>query len=427
MTAGFPILSAGPTPQIAVADWTLALQHGDRLLGRWSWNEFEALPQTTVKADIHCVTTWSKLDTRWQGVTFDDLLNAVGLAEPPEPYVMVHCDGGYTTNVPAADLVGGKGMIATRLTACLSLRRMEVPLACSCRTFISGKAENGCGGSGSCPWTSVVSGSRAAITITAIPGKNSDMTATDAAASRRRLEWQLAEVRDVLTETYRVKSLLLHLAQPLGHLPGQHVDVRLTADDGYQAQRSYSISSAPENKRLSLTVERVADGEVSPYLVDELRIGDKLQLRGPIGGHFVWTSDANHPLCLIAGGAGVTPLMAMLRHRDKALRRVPALLIYSARCLEDVIYREELDAMAARDGSLSIVYALTREQPEGWHGHRGRIDKALLAATCFPASQHPAIYVCGPSSFVESVSGSLLELGFDARRIKTERFGPSGG
>jgi ferredoxin-NADP reductase len=253
------------------------------------------------------------------------------------------------------------------------------------------------------------------------------MTATDTAASTRRLEWQLAEVRDVLVETYRVKSLLLEPAQPLGHLPGQRVDVRLTADDGYRAQRSYSISSAPEDKLLSLTVERVADGEVSPYLVDELRVGDKLQLRGPIGGHFVWTSAMNHPLCLIAGGAGVTPLMAMLRHRDKARRRVPALLIYSARSLADVIYRDELDAMARRDGSLSVVYALTREQPEGWQGHRGRIDKTLLAMICFPASQRPAMYVCGPSSFVEGVSGSLVELGFDAFRIKTERFGPTGG
>jgi ferredoxin-NADP reductase len=263
----------------------------------------------------------------------------------------------------------------------------------------------------------------------AIPGKSSGMTATKAIASTNRLEWQLAEVCDVLTETYRVKSLLLELARPLGYLPGQHVDVRLVAEDGYQAQRSYSISSAPEDKRLSLTVERVADGEVSPYLVDELRVGDRLQLRGPIGGHFVWTSDANHPLCLIAGGAGITPLMAMLRHRDKAPRRVPALLIYSSRSLADVIYRDELDAMARRDDSLRIVYTLTREQPEDWQGrgHRGRIDKRLLAANCFPASQHPATYVCGPSDFVESVSAFLVELEFDASRIKTERFGPTRG
>lgn len=259
-----------------------------------------------------------------------------------------------------------------------------------------------------------------------IPGKSSDMTATDALPSTRRLEWQLAEVRDVLVETYRVKTLLLEPARPLGHQPGQHIDVRLTADDGYQAQRSYSISSAPEDKLLSLTVERVADGEVSPYLVDVLRVGDRLQLRGPIGGHFVWTSDTHQPLCLIAGGAGVTPLMAMLRHRDKGRRLAPALLIYSARSLADVIYRDELDAMARRDENLSVVYALTREQPKDWPGHRGRIDKTLLAMTCSPVSRMPAIYVCGPTSFVESVSGFLVELGFDALCIKTERFGPSG-
>jgi ferredoxin-NADP reductase len=252
------------------------------------------------------------------------------------------------------------------------------------------------------------------------------MTAIDQAAAIKRLEWQLAEVRDIRVETYRVKSLLLALAQPLGHRAGQHVDVRLTADDGYQAQRSYSISSAPEDELLSLTVERVIDGEVSPYLVDELRIGDRLQLRGPIGGHFVWASDSSDPLCLIAGGAGVTPLMAMLRHRDRAPRRLPAVLIYSARSLNDVIYRNELDAMAQRDRNLNVIYALTREQPEGWQGHRGRIDKKLLAGTCLSPSQRPAIYVCGPSGFVENVSGALVDLGFDAFRIKTERFGPSG-
>ena len=252
------------------------------------------------------------------------------------------------------------------------------------------------------------------------------MTATDQTVATKRLEWQLAEVRDIRVETYRVKTLLLEPAAPLGHRAGQHVDVRLTADDGYQAQRSYSISSAPEDELLSLTVERVIGGEVSPYLIDELRIGDKLQLRGPIGGHFVWMSEAREPLCLIAGGAGVTPLMAMLRHRDKAPRRSRAALIYSARALNDVIYRDELDAISRHDRSLNVVYALTREQSEGWQGHRGRIDKQLLAATCFSPAQLPAIYVCGPSGFVESISRSLVELGFDALSIKTERFGPSG-
>ena len=259
-----------------------------------------------------------------------------------------------------------------------------------------------------------------------IPGKSRDMTVTDAVVSTRRIEWQLAEVRDLVIETPRVKSLLLRPADWPGHMAGQHVDVRLTAGDGYQAQRSYSIASAPEDELLALTVERVKDGEVSPYLLDELRAGDQLELRGPIGGYFVWTSASGAPLCLIAGGAGVTPLMAMLRHRDRSSSRAPAVLMYSTRNLEDVIYRDEIDAMARRDNSLRVVHALTREQPKDWRGHRGRVDKSMLAANCFPPSQNPAIYVCGPTAFVETVSGLLVELEFDPLNIKTERFGPSG-
>jgi ferredoxin-NADP reductase len=259
------------------------------------------------------------------------------------------------------------------------------------------------------------------------PGKNSGMRATEPSLSLSRLEWQLAEVRDIVVETPRVKSLLLSAASWPGHLPGQHVDVRLTSDDGYQAQRSYSIASAPEDDLLCLTVERIDEGEVSPYLVDELRVGDRLQLRGPIGGYFVWTAAVARPLCLIAGGTGITPLMAMLRHRHRLPDRSQALLIYSTRSLEDAVYQGELDRMAQSDTTLRVVYALTRAQPEGWQGHRGRIDKTLLAKTCIPAAQHPAIYVCGPTGFVETVASSLVELGFDPLSIKTERFGPSGG
>jgi ferredoxin-NADP reductase len=260
----------------------------------------------------------------------------------------------------------------------------------------------------------------------AIPGRNKDMTATDTSVSSRRIEWQFAEVRDVVIETPRVKSLLLQPIGWLGHLPGQHVDIRLTAADGYQAQRSYSIASPPEDELLALTVERVKDGEVSPYLLDELRVGDQLELRGPIGGYFVWTDATGRPLCLIAGGAGVTPLMAMLRHRDKLSKGAPAVLMYSSRSFQDIIYRYELDAMAGRDNSVRVVHALTREQPKDWIGHRGRIDENLLAVNCFPPAQNPAIFVCGPTAFVESISDLLVGLGFDALSIKTERFGPSG-
>jgi ferredoxin-NADP reductase len=251
--------------------------------------------------------------------------------------------------------------------------------------------------------------------------------AIESSVSSRRLEWQLMVVRDIIVETPRVKSIRLKAAGWAGHLPGQHVDIRLTAEDGYQAERSYSIASPPGDELLALTVERVEDGEVSPYLLDTLRTGDRLELRGPIGGYFVWTGAENNPLCLIAGGSGVTPLMSMLRHRDKAKNRSPALLIYSSRRLQDVIYRDEIDAMARHDPALRIVHALTREAPRDWTGHRGRVDKSLLAANCFAPAQQPAIYVCSPTSFVESIAVLLVELGFEPLSIKTERFGPSGG
>jgi ferredoxin-NADP reductase len=254
------------------------------------------------------------------------------------------------------------------------------------------------------------------------------MTVIEAAiVPARRLEWQLGEVREIVVETPRVKSLLLHVATWQGHLPGQHVDIRLTGEDGYQAQRSYSIASPPEDELLTLTVERLDTGEVSQYLVGDLRTGDQFELRGPIGGYFVWTVASRGPLCLIAGGSGIVPLMAMLRHRARRKVRTPALLLYSSRSLEDVIYREELDAMARRDPDLRVVNTLTRKQPEGWMGHRGRIDKVLLAEACFPSEQNPKIFVCGSTPFVEDVSRLLVELGHDPLTVKTERFGPSGG
>jgi ferredoxin-NADP reductase len=233
-------------------------------------------------------------------------------------------------------------------------------------------------------------------------------------------------VREILIETPRVKSIVLHAPDWQGHLPGQHVDIRLTAEDGYQAQRSYSIGSPPDKKLLALTVELVDNGEVSPYLVEELRAGDRFEVRGPIGGYFVWTAANGGSVCLIAGGSGIVPLMAMLRDRNRAKDRYPASLLYSSRSLEDVIYREELDAMARSDPGLRVVYTLTRKQPEGWMGHRGRIDKILLVQACFPPEQNAKIFVCGPTPFVETVARLLVELGHDPLAIKTERFGPTG-
>jgi ferredoxin-NADP reductase len=211
------------------------------------------------------------------------------------------------------------------------------------------------------------------------------------------------------------------------HLPGQHVDVRLTADDGYQAQRSYSIASAPEAPDVSLTVERIEEGEVSPYLTAQARPGDRFELRGPIGGYFVWTAAVGGPLFLIAGGSGVVPLMAMLRHRAAIGSTLPALLLYSSRTVEDIIYRQELDRLVAERDGLRVMHTLTRRQPPRWTGGTRRIDRDMLAAVGFPASARPRIYICGPTALVESAAQSLLGLGHDPGLIKTERFGPTGG
>jgi ferredoxin-NADP reductase len=203
--------------------------------------------------------------------------------------------------------------------------------------------------------------------------------------------------------------------------------VRLTAEDGYTAQRSYSLASPPDVPQLHLTVERLDDGEVSPYLVDELRIGDPLELRGPIGGYFAWDVDDGGPLLLVAGGSGVVPLMAIIRHRAARGSMVPTRLLYSSRSLEDVIYREELDRLAGDGTGLEVVHTLTRVQPPGWTGRSRRIDKEMLAEVDWPAAERPLAYLCGPTPLVETVARLLVELGHEAGQIKTERFGPTGG
>ena len=245
------------------------------------------------------------------------------------------------------------------------------------------------------------------------------------AAVLGRLTWQLGRVVELLDETDRVRSIVLDLPEWPGHRAGQHVDVRLTAEDGYQAQRSYSIASAPEDESLVLTVERLDDGEVSPYLADELRPGDELELRGPVGGYFVWEESLGGPLFLVAGGSGVVPLRAMLRHHAAIGSDVPVRMLYSARALEEVIYREELDLLAASH-EVDVRFTLTREWPAGWQGYRRRIDRALLQEIAWPAAERPLVYVCGPTGFVELAAGTLVELGHDPARIRTERFGPTG-
>src|SRR6266487_2510812 len=242
-----------------------------------------------------------------------------------------------------------------------------------------------------------------------------------------RLSWQIGEVVATRPETVRAKSITLDLPGWIGHRAGQHVDVRLTAEDGYQAERSYSIASPPEKApRVTLTVERLDDGEVSPYLVDELRIGDKLELRGPIGGYFVWEAQMGGPLLLVAGGSGIVPLMAMLRHRAAASSTVATRLLYSSRSLEDVIYRDELDELMKSSTMLEVVQTLTRAQPPGWTGYARRIDTQMLREVAWPVEQRPLAFICGPTPFVETAAASLVELGHEPGRIKTERFGPTG-
>jgi ferredoxin-NADP reductase len=234
-------------------------------------------------------------------------------------------------------------------------------------------------------------------------------------------EWRSARIAEIVRETHDAATLVLDVPDWNGHRAGQHVDVRLTADDGYQAQRSYSIASAPEDG-LQITVERLDDGEVSPWFVDVARLGDRFEVRGPFGGWFVWDAAQGGPLLLIAGGSGLVPLMAMLRHRRNARSHVEARVLVSARDPEEVLYRAELPTTGAE-----LVFTYTRRAPEGWSGYTRRVDRAMLDDVAYPADAGARTYICGPTAFVESVANDLVALGHDAADIRTERFGATGG
>jgi ferredoxin-NADP reductase len=238
-----------------------------------------------------------------------------------------------------------------------------------------------------------------------------------------RLTWQTATVAAVVDETPRVRTIELVVPEWRGHRAGQHLDVRLTAEDGYRAERAYSIATAP-GEPVAITVERLEDGEVSPYLTEVVREGDEFEIRGPIGGYFVWYPDDGGPLFLAAGGSGVVPLRAILRHRRLTGADVATKLLYSSRSLDDVIYRAEL---AEPDPGLEVVHTLTRSQPAKWTGYARRVDAELLREVAWPAEARPLAFVCGPTSFVETVAGTLVDLGYAPTRVKTERFGATGG
>ena len=235
-----------------------------------------------------------------------------------------------------------------------------------------------------------------------------------------RLTWLVTKVTGGVEETSRVRTLLLEANGWQGHRAGQHLDVRLTAPDGYQAERSYSIASAPGDP-LAITVERLEDGEVSPYLVDVAREGDEFEVRGPIGGYFVWEDDG-HPVLLVGGGSGVVPLMSMIR---SSAGSTPMRLLYSSRTLEDVIYRQELDSRAG--DKLEVFQTLTREQPPGWTGYTRRIDADMLREVAWPAADTPHVFVCGSTRFVDAAADGLVALGYEPLSIRTERFGATGG
>jgi ferredoxin-NADP reductase len=241
-------------------------------------------------------------------------------------------------------------------------------------------------------------------------------------AVRRRLTWQTATVGTITDETAKVRTLRLEVPDWTGHRAGQHLDLRLTAEDGYQAEREYSIASAP-GEPLAITVERLDDGEVSPYLTEDARPGDQFEVRGPVGGYFVWEPGTGGPLLLAAGGSGVAPLRAIVRERSLAGSSVPVRLLYSSRSWEDVIYKSEFDGPPE---GVEVIHTLTRSQPPSWKGYARRVDARMLAEVAWPTAERPLAYVCGPTNFVEAVAAGLVGLGYPAGRVKTERFGATG-
>jgi ferredoxin-NADP reductase len=241
---------------------------------------------------------------------------------------------------------------------------------------------------------------------------------------RRRLAWQAARLQEARAETPTARTLVLKVPGWPGHLAGQHVDVRLTADDGYTAQRSYSLSAPADGDLVELTVETVPDGEVSPYLTEVLEPGDQIEIRGPVGGWFVWRPESKAPVLLVGGGSGIAPLMAMIRARRQAGNRVPFRLIYSLRDQDQRYYAAEL---RRPEPGLDITYLYTREAPTGVARPAGRVTLADLAESGWQADFAPDCYVCGPTGFVEAAADLLLALGHAPERIRTERFGPTGG
>lgn len=413
LTSDFPVLSYGPTPHTPLDRWSFSIDGAVEGGRRWTWDALMALPQETFTVDIHCVTKWSKLDTEWTGVSVDTLLDGI---DTKGEYVTAWCDGGYTTNVPLADLTGGRAWIAHAYDGAPLTPEHGGPARLLVPHLYFWKSAKWIRG----------------LTINPIdePGfweVNGYHDRGDPWREQRyqgeRVNWRTATVRETVAETPTARSLVLEVPGWTGHRAGQHVDVRVTADDGHQAQRSFSIASPPEADTLSLTVERIDGGEVSPYLVDDVAPGDRFEVRGPIGEPFSWAVEEGGPLLLIAGGSGMVPLMAMLRHRAARASTVDTRVLVSVRTRTDAYYAEELAALGPREG-LEVRWTTTREPaaPGGWSG---RVTAGMLAELGPPPDTAPRAFVCGPTGFVERVATLLVDAGHDPERIRTERFGPS--
>jgi ferredoxin-NADP reductase len=412
VTTDFPVLSAGPTPHTALELWDFSITGELDEPCAWTWEEFRALPSEEITRDIHCVTKWSKLDTVWRGVSVDTLLEGI---DTSAEYVTAYSDGGYTTNLPLEDVTGGKAWVPSPTKVNRSRRARRPRTHAHSAPLLLEERQVGEGPPAPIDRRARLLGDKR------LPQLRRPMAGT---ALLGRLTWQLAELVEVVAETPRVKTIVFDVPGWPGHRAGQHVDVRLTAEDGYQAERSYSIASASDGARVALTVQRLEDGEVSPYLTDELQPGDKIELRGPIGGYFVWEPSEGGPLMLVAGGSGIVPLMAMIRTRAAARDDTETRLLYSSRSQDDVIYRDELERLSGN--GLTVVHALTDSQPPGWTSYARRVDAEMLAEVAPAPAERPRFYACGPTPFVEAVAEALVQLGHDPQAIKTERFGPTG-
>ena len=368
MTDGFPVLSAGPTPHTPLAEWTFSVRQGGGTLKSWTWQELQELPAETVTVDIHCVTRWSKLDTEWRGVSVDTLLDQVG---HDAGYVMAFSDGGYTTNLPLADVTGGKAWVAFGYGGAPLEPEHGGPARLLVPHLYFWKSAKWVRGLELWTRTSRDSGRPTATTCTETHGRNSGTRATDLAGR----DGHRRAVGDAVGAHRRAGRPVL-AGPPRRAAPGRAADGR-----GRLQRRAVLLDRDGGRGGVAITVERLDDGEVSPYLTDELRVGDQLELRGPVGGYFVWEPADGGPLVLLGGGSGIVPLRAILRERERAGSDAAVRLLYSARTASDLIYRDEL---AAHHDGVEVIYTLTRKQPAGWTGYTRRVDRALLAETAWP-------------------------------------------